>query len=368
MVTTQDQIELISQQVEGHYAGNPDLIVHLLGRIGANNIRLENGQIRSTCPVHMGDREDSFVVWLDRDVPIWRCFTDCGAKGRLATLVMRKFQCGFVDALKWLGQIGGLQVDLDGHIEISPEIMDDLAMARMKRVCNPAGRNKVANIFPEEMVRFSMQRAPAYFLTRYPQWLLEHFQVGFVPAGTWVRADPANPLKRQGWFEDRESIPWRDRGGRLIGFAGRRIDGLKHRKYMTLPGTVKSLALYGLNEPKVQQAILDTKVLHLVEGYCDFWRAYQHGIYNTVAVGGVELSPEQLAMVHEMILDKVIIYFDGDTPGQTVAARMAEQLNPIKNVFNATPPDGSDPGDLIVTEAFLQPIQNASQIPSRRLL
>jgi DNA primase len=366
VVATQEHIEIVSQQVESHYSGNPDLIVHLLGQLGAANIRLENGQIRSTCPLHMGDREDSFVVWLDRDVPIWRCFTDCGDKGRLGKLVMKKFQCRFVEALKWLAQVGGLQVDIDGSVDISPDVLEDLAISRLNSL-RGIGKVQTANHFPESMVQDSMRRAPGYFLTRFPQWLLQHFQVGFVPGGTWVRPDVKDPTKMQGWFEDRESIPWRDIDGRLIGFAGRRIDGVKHRKYMTLPGTVKSLALYGLNDPKVRQAIIDTKELNLVEGYCDQWRAYQHEVYNTTAVGGVELSQAQLFLIRSFPLRRINIYFDGDTPGQTVAARMAEQLAETNAVFNATPPDGSDPGDLIVKEAFLQPILNATEILSRRL-
>jgi DNA primase len=362
MPATKEQVDIIAQQVEVRYAANPNLVAGLLKHMGVDRMQMDDGEIRSACPIHRGDRQDSFVVWLDRDVPIWRCFTDCGEKGRLPKLVMRKYRCRYADAVAWLAQVIGMRVNLEGTVEVPLDLLEDDAVARWERAVGLTQKQqqRTPNVFPESMVAYSMQWRPGHFIDRgFPEKLLRYFQVGFVPARTWVWPDPHNPGRLQGWFEDRISIPWRDREGRLIGFDGRRLDGVKLRKYQALPGTRRSVTLYGLHCPKVAQAIDETHSLLLVEGCADCWRAYMHGMLNTVSPGGVELSREQMDLIAGMGVRTVMLYFDGDAPGQTVALRMAEQLADRHVVMNAQPPTGMDPGDLADRSAFFRPIESA---------
>jgi hypothetical protein len=81
---------------------------------------------------------------------------------------------------------------------------------------------------------------------QFPTEVLDYWEIGFVPGGTWVwpdlneKDDSGRPIMR-GWFEDRISLPWRNMEGKCVGFAGRRFDGVDHLKYKNLYGLKRNL-------------------------------------------------------------------------------------------------------------------------------
>ena len=359
----------MNQVVNSYYLNHPELIENMLRKVGAQNIRSMNGEIRCTCPLHKGDGQN-FVVWYDRGMITWSCLSHHCGKGPLSLLVQKKYNATFEQAVASLARLAGLQINGD-YIKVTASTMQEESLADLQRRLGLSSQ-KQANqptYFPETWVEFSLRQTHHYFLRRqFSSTVLQKFQVGFVPANTWLIPDPTpeNPQHTKGWKQDRISIPWRDREGRCIGFAGRRVDGVDYLKYQTFPGTKRAFALYGLHEKMCQQAIQQTRVLHVVEGYSDVWRGWMHQCYNVVCPGGTDFAPEQLDIIRTLDLDHVVLFMDGDEPGQLASNRMANQLFKLTRVLVAYSPLGRDPGDLLAYRDFWTPIVQAKQYCPRR--
>ena len=364
--------------VLARYVQNPDLIRNLLERIGAQQIAEDRrGGFRCACPLHHGDNEQAFAVWVDKGYTVWRCHTRCQSKGNLVTLLMRKYQARYDQAVTWLAKVAGINIS-GPVLHVSEEQLQEESLEMfMRRV----GRKKAGDspvVFDEGWVQQSLgfwqepSSATGYqFLTNprgsklpsgdkckgYPWEFLQKLQIGFVPAKRWWIPDPEKPKNFIGWWNDRVAIPWRDWDGRLIGFAGRRLDGQNYNKFQNFPFTKKGYSLYGIWMPEVQAAIRATREVVLVEGYSDAWRAWQYGIYNVVAVGGVELVPEQIKLIGRFDLSLVTIFLDSDTAGVTASKKMADCLGVrFSKVRRAFPAGGGDPDDLPDREAFMSSI------------
>lgn len=366
--------------VLAYYLRNPDMIRNLLERLGANNIEAVGSRgFRCTCPLHHGDNDQAFAVWIDRGFTVWKCYSRCCATGNLVTLLMKKYKAPFQTAVAWLARAAGLKID-GPMLHVSPQQLheEDITVLR-KRL--GIGRDEQPVVFDEAWVQQSLQgmhdpRAATaiHLLTgkhgtrtaagdkcrEFPWDVLGKFDIGFVPGGRWVLPDPQDATKRVGWFEDRISIPWRDWDGRCIGFAGRRHDGQDYLKYKTFPGTRRNFTFYGIHHPETKRAIVETGEVSLVEGYTDVWRAWCHGVFNVVAAGGTELGAGQIKLLRRFPdLATVTLYFDADTAGLTASRRMADQLKEAWKVKRGTPPPGLDPDDLLDRTAYLRGIAEA---------
>lgn len=386
MNLVQTPLSRLTDQIGGYYAAHPDLIVGLLQRLGADSIRPFKGEIRCTCPIHMGTNRNAFAVWFDRGYPVWRCHTDCADKGTLAKLVMKKYGSSFEQAVTWLATNAGIQISGE-MLQVSKQTLDEEsveALRRRLRIISPSAQEQ-PNLFPEHWMQWSVANlyqptaakyldyltGPASEKTSFgetkrqmPHWIVNHFQIGFVPGGSWLWKDPIDHVMR-GWKEDRISFPWRASNGHLIGFAGRRVDGFSELKYKTLPGTRRALSLWWLHDPLCIEAIKRTRVLHMLEGYTDVMRAYQHQCYNSTAIGGTELTSQQMMLVQSLNLDRVIMYLDPDGPGMVAAMKIAEQLKLTTRVYLATPPGQCDPADLVEYEQFWTPVVQARPFVSK---
>ena len=356
-----------AEQVLRYYVSRPELVAALLERMGAQRINRDHRSIRCTCPLHHGDNDQAFAVWMDKGYIAWRCHTRCATKGNLVTLVMRKYHVGFEQAVAALARFAGLAIS-GPQLRIDPQQLREESIETLRRRLGI--REDRAAVFTETWLADARAGwglpLPGvveawHFLTgsagsttrwgehcrQFTPEMLAMFEVGFVPAGRWLLPDPQDHSRRVGWFEDRIAIPWRDWDGRCIGFSGRRFDGQKYLKYKTFPGTKKSLALYGLHHERCRRAIAEEGHVVIVEGFTDVWRGWSLGFFNVVAAGGTELSPAQITLLRRFHLRNVVLYFDGDEAGVTSARRMADQLRNVARIRCGFPPEGKDPGDLL---------------------
>jgi DNA primase catalytic core len=117
------------------------------------------------------------------------------------------------------------------------------------------------------------------------------------------------------FFRDRFMFPIVDHRGHVVGFGGRRNDGIEGPKYMNTPQTEiydKSKVLYGLFQGR--EAIAKDKTAILVEGYTDVTALHQHGCQNAVAnCGTAQLSSHQCALLRRYC-HHIIICRDNDGP------------------------------------------------------
>jgi DNA primase len=132
-----------------------------------------------------------------------------------------------------------------------------------------------------------------------------------------------------------------------------------HLKYKNLYGLKRNLVLYGLHHRATQEMIVKTKSIILEEGYTDVWRSHMHGAPHTTALGGTELTSNQLGLLRSFDLQYAILYFDPDGPGWLAAQKVAKQLMRYMTVLVAIPPKDLDPGDILESQAFWAPIAQA---------
>lgn len=107
--------------------------------------------------------------------------------------------------------------------------------------------------------------------------------------------------------EYRLLIPARSRGGRVIGFAGRRLDG-GEPKYQYSKGLQKSALVWG------QHRLRKDRVPVVVEGVMDAESLTASGIDGVVALGGARASGEQVKLLSSF--SRVILAFDTDQAGR----------------------------------------------------
>jgi hypothetical protein len=366
----------LAARVQEHYLNRPDLIESLLVRLGAHDIHHDYGHgLNCPCPIHGGTKPMNFKLWYDRGYVAWKCYSDCsGDSGDLVKLIRRKFpHASFEQAVTWLGRAAGLPIN-GPILNVSREMLEKETMAacdRRQKLVSDERKTKFKP-FRASLVDSSVQelykeqwRHVLHFLTgsfqersswgercrAFPVSVLRDWEVGFVPAPNWTWRDPQNG-KVRGWRQHRVSIPWRDSSGNCIGFSGRRIDGYPSQKYKVLYGTGRNLTLYGLHKQRTQDAITKTRCVHLVEGYTDVWRSHMHGALNTLCPGGTELAKEQIDVLAHYNLERAILFYDGDAPGQSTALRKAQQLLSITKVFIAVPPGGQDPDEILDVNQF----------------
>ena len=143
--------------------------------------------------------------------------------------------------------------------------------------------------------------------------------------GIVKKSDKGNSYDK---FQNRIIIPIHDRKGNIIAFGGKsEKSDKKIPKYINSDDCEgiyeKSKTLYGLY--KNADAIRRANAAYLVEGYFDVISLVRVGVQNTVASCGTALTEEQAKLLRKFC-EKVIIFYDGDTPGWKATLKALEIL------------------------------------------
>lgn len=116
------------------------------------------------------------------------------------------------------------------------------------------------------------------------------------------------------------------------------------RKYWHI-SFAKSLFLYGLLQ--AIPTIREQKQAIVVEGQFDVIMSHQHGITNTVGVGGTALSAQQVKILSRFARD-IVVVFDGDQAGQRALDKVKQHELEGITIRTARIPEGED------VDSFLQ--------------
>lgn len=289
---------------------------------------------KALCPFHQ-EKTPSFFISPERK--IWHCF-GCGLGGDVIKFVMLYEHIEFPEALKFLAEKAGLQIQtLNPSEQRQFGVLYDL--------------NEVAAKFYRECLRRN-QIAPAYLAERglKPE-TLEEFKVGYAPGGDEllrfliknrynvndvVRAGLAQKNQRglmKDKFQQRIVFPIANQVGKTVAFTGRILPGTPNAeykdipKYLNSPETIifnKSKILYGFDKSK--QAIAETKTVIIVEGQMDLLMAWQSGVKNVVAVSGTGLTQEHLVRLRRFA-DTVMVSFDKDDAGVKALERSLDYFH-----------------------------------------
>ena len=171
--------------------------------------------------------------------------------------------------------------------------------------------------------------------------------------------DPAHPYLKQrgiaegtahlfgvGYFsgngsmKERIVFPIRNRGGDIVGYAGRAIDDSADPRWKFPSGFRKSLELFGIHEAK------RGFVVAVVESFWGVLALHEAGI-SAVALMGRSMSKEQEKLITSLEpTARIVLLLDGDEPGRSAAPEITLRLARHRFVRNIALPTDKQPDQL----------------------
>ena len=303
------------------------------------------------CPFH-AENTPSFTVSQQKQ--FYHCF-GCGKNGSAIGFLMEYEGLDFVDAVKDLAQLAGMEVPITQ------------GQGRHKTKTNLyAITEKTTRIYQQQL-----KNAPQvidYLKNRRISGTTSHtFQLGYALNqwdGLMKRFDEAEygMLDKTGLttrneqgrtydkFRNRLMFPIHDKRGRVIAFGGRAIEAEQKPKYLNSPETElfhKSYELYGYHLARKHSQ--DDHIL-VVEGYMDVIALHEHGIKNSVATLGTATSAHHITSLFK-VWDRIVFCFDGDSAGVQAAEKALKTALPLyldnKIIDFLFLPQGEDPDSYV---------------------
>ena len=324
-------------------------IVEVVGRYV--QLKKSGQNYSGLCPFH-AEKTPSFTVSASKQ--FFHCF-GCGAHGSAIGFLMEHRGQGYVDAIRDLAQVAGMQVPeteraADSHSKTRAltEILSrasDFYRFQLKDSPLAIDYLKRRGITGQTAARFALGFAPDTW-----QPLRSAFDnyddPQLVEAGLVI----SDEGKRYDRFRGRVMFPIRSSRGQVLGFGARILD-TGEPKYLNSPETPifrKGHELYGLHEAR--DAIRKSGRAIVVEGYMDVIRLAQAGFDESVAALGTAVTSAHVSALFKAA-DHVIFAFDGDAAGRKAARRALEAALPViadtKRASFISLPEGQDPDSLI---------------------
>ncbi len=315
------------------------------------NLRKSGKHWTGLCPFHE-DKNPSFSV--SPDVGRYRCWS-CGAAGDIFNWVMNTQNVEFGEALKYLAERAGVELQKNAGQPKSQRKEQLVVM-------------EAALAFFQEMLAKTPQALEYCENRGLTEAVLKEWEIGYAPTDNTMLASRLGKAKQNlamakelflvdgdpsfGYrdkFQGRLMIPIRDERGDLVAYGGR-IIGDGQPKYINSGDTPlfrKSRVLYGMHRAK--EAMSKSRKAVLVEGYLDVIACHRAGVDVAVASLGTSLAEEHAALLKRWV-DQVTILYDSDSAGQKAADRASTilQAHGLK-VRVALMPPGEDPDTLLRT-------------------
>lgn len=326
-------------------------IVDVVGRY----VELKKGgqNFAGLCPFH-SEKSPSFTVSPSKQ--FFHCF-GCGAHGSAVGFLMEHRGLDYVDAIRDLAQIAGMQVPeneraTQAHTKTRAltEVLTRAAefyRAQLKQSASAIEYLKARGISGQSAARFGLGFAPDNWQPLRAAFD-QYEDSRLVEAGLVI----ADEGKRYDRFRGRVMFPIRSPRGQVIGFGARVIDDAEP-KYLNSPETPvfrKGHELYGLHEAR--DAIRKSGRAIVAEGYMDVICLAQAGFEESVAALGTAVSSAHVSALFKAA-DHVVFAFDGDAAGRKAARRALEAALPViadtKRASFVLLGEGEDPDSLIST-------------------
>ncbi|MBO9620916.1 MAG: DNA primase, partial [Niabella sp.] len=311
------------------------------------------------CPFH-NEKTPSFTVSPSKE--IYKCF-GCGKSGNTISFIMEHEKYSYVEALKWLANRYGIEVE------------ETFASDEQREQYQTADSLFIINNFAEQFFTKALTESEegkliglSYFKERgFREGIIQKFRLGYAPNEREAFTREAlskqynkELLLKSGLVAERNGaladnyrgrviFPIHNHSGKVLGFGARILKTTdKAPKYINTPENeiyVKSKILYGSYFART--AIEKADECLLVEGYTDVVSLHQAGIENVVASGGTSLTVDQLRLIKKYTNNLTIIY-DGDAAGVKAALRGLDlALEESLNVKLVLIPDKEDPDSFV---------------------
>jgi DNA primase len=303
----------------------------VLRRYQVRGLRRRRDQLQGRCPIHRGEREDSFRASLSKNA--FHCFA-CQAGGNVLDFVAAMERCSIREAALRLQQ----WFDMDGPATSGlpyPTVAEaeERELVRKKEPVNPPLRFTLTAIDPTHpyLMKRGIDRATA-----------AQFGVGFY----------AGP----GLLSGRLVIPIHNRHGAIVAYVGRAVNNKEWPKYRLPVGFRKGLELFHLH----RALVTGSKTAIVVEGYFDCMRVYQADLPWVVGLMGSSLSVEQEKALLQHF-SRVVLMLDGDATGRAATRTIAARLQRNCSVNCVPLHDGMQPDQLPPTD-IRRLIDNAERV------
>lgn len=350
-------------------------IEDVVGRVVTLHRRGAN--LTGLCPFHT-EKTPSFNVNPARN--IFKCF-GCGEVGNPITFVMKYDKCTYPEALRKIAEIY--------HIDVVEEYLNDEDRAKETERMDLFRINEAASQWYSKQLWETPEGKSvglSYFIQKrgIREDIIKLFALGYSPAKSYLpqelkKQDCKEELikklhicgeytkdDRTRWydvFSGRVIFPWFNESGRIVAFNGRRLDGIKEKKYVNsneVEGFFsKSETLYGLFQAK--QDIAKAGFCYVVEGQMDVISMFQAGVKNVVASSGTALTQKQIKRIKRYTKNVVVLY-DGDEAGQHASNRGMDMFfTEGMNVKVLLLPKEEDPDSMahkLSSEEFQQYLQS----------
>lgn len=301
------------------YIFNNNKVEFVLDKIGCKSIKYHSSKNFYSATNYNGDNTGAVNVYNTKYLLIhnWTRESEFDDLSDIISLVQYNKKCSFVDAVKYIHNILGLELT-PYKKEEKKEKLDPLAIFK-----NAINRHR-AIVDVAEIQAIKEEAINDYVPLLYIDWLRE----GIMP---WA-------AKKFGlaysYKYHRVVIPiryWLD--GTLVGFNQRttveNYEELGIRKYFLTASYRKSINLYGLWENR--EDIEDKKTVVICESEKSVLKRYSRNDGTCVALQGKKLSDEQRRIIIGLNVNEVIIALDNDVPIEEVR-HICEQFYHIRNV------------------------------------
>ncbi len=308
-------------------------IVDLIGE--TVKLRRSGRNYAGLCPFH-NEKTPSFIVSPERQT--WHCFGQCNEGGDIFKFVMKKEGWDFGEALRYLAQRAGVQLEeyrarrpeeKEEHARLRQALEEALTYFRHQLLHTEEGRTALAYL--REKRHLSDATIETFGLGYAPRgWdnLLRHLTArgyseqelldcGLVSVRETEGETTVSESRRMfDRFRERIMIPIRDAEGRMAGFGARIVKPEDFPKFLNSPETPlfsKSHILYGFD--RARKAIRAANQAVIVEGYLDVIALHQAGFENVVSPMGTALTEDQLRLL-KRTTRHIVLALDPDAAGR----------------------------------------------------
>ena len=288
-------------------------------------LKLKGRDLWGLCPFHH-EKSPSFKV--DAEKGFFKCF-GCDAKGDGVTFVMRQLGFSYYDAVIYLAEKYGINIELEGEENIRSK--DIIAL-----------HEEIQKISRKMFYSLEGEKAKEYILSRnFDDDDFNEFGIGYLSSNvdysSIYKSFSKEVLYDSGFFKEsqyktpysrffsRLMLPIRNITSSIAAFAGRSLDGSNPKYLNSAESSVFHKGSTLFNIDKAKNAMKQNKQALIVEGYFDVMRLYKNGFKNVAAPMGTALTSDQINIL-KRYAEEITVMFDGDSAGEKAAFRSLERF------------------------------------------
>lgn len=308
-----------------------NLVEELLEKIGMHHIRSHNHNEYITCGMPDGDNPNSTTVYNDEILGVV-AYTRTHKITDIIALVQYTQDLDFTKALKWI--CNELSLENDTELisnKICSKTPANKYIDKIKSISNIDNKqvNNDILIYDEKYLEKYYNSCYAEFSPYFEKDNISkrtQRQFGVIP---YLSIDDVNWCTT--YYNECDVIPIYDEIGNIIGIKARRYNNVEqYGKYIYFLPCNKSQNLYGLYITK--DFINRKKEVIICEAEKGVMQLWEYGYKNAVAVGGHNISQEQVEKIIKLNVEKVVIAFDEDVDEKTLFKEYEKLKDLVKEV------------------------------------